>query len=124
MGKAKRLGAHDVRKWITAGMIIFCLVSYQLQQSPKLHLLMKDLSYAKFADQSSLPSLGVGFAPQLQKIEDIFPDPYLVVCQNVPNIFIPMFTNFTVIRLGRNQAPPPWNATVFLYPEGSCKDHT
>jgi len=49
-------------------------------------------------------------------------DPFLVVCHNVGDVLLPMFSNFTVIRLGKEDDPPPWNATVFLYGE-QCADH-
>ena len=47
--------------------------------------------------------------------------PFLVVCDNVDNSLTPIFSNFTVVRLNKNEQPPPWNATVFLHGE-RCTD--
>ena len=53
---------------------------------------------------------------------------YLVVCIRVDNSLLPMFTNFTVIRLRMGEDPPPWNTTAFLHVgEGqsskTCRKH-
>eukprot|EP00581_Thalassiosira_minuscula_P003683 CAMPEP_0183738368 /NCGR_PEP_ID=MMETSP0737-20130205/54361_1 /TAXON_ID=385413 /ORGANISM="Thalassiosira miniscula, Strain CCMP1093" /LENGTH=420 /DNA_ID=CAMNT_0025972887 /DNA_START=272 /DNA_END=1534 /DNA_ORIENTATION=+ len=48
----------------------------------------------------------------------------MVVCNDVSNFLLPIFSNFTVIRLNKGDAPPPWNATAFLFNEnGRCSDH-
>ncbi|KAL7537627.1 hypothetical protein ACHAXR_007973 [Thalassiosira sp. AJA248-18] len=41
----------------------------------------------------------------------------------VANALYPTFSNFTVIRLSKNETPPPWNATAFLHIEKKCANH-
>jgi len=48
---------------------------------------------------------------------------FLVVCNNVDNSLMPIFDNFTIVRLNMKDEPPPWNATVFLHYDEGCKSH-
>ena len=47
---------------------------------------------------------------------------FLVVCNNVHNSLTPIFDNFTIVWLNKDE-PPPWNATVFLHYGEDCKSH-
>lgn len=49
------------------------------------------------------------------------PKPFLVVCNDINPALVPMFSDFSIVRLKRNEKPPEWNATVFLEPSG-CDD--
>jgi len=49
--------------------------------------------------------------------------PTLVVCDTINPALTPMFSNFSLVRLKNNEAPPPWGEIVFLDPSG-CEDHT
>ena len=45
-----------------------------------------------------------------------------MVCDHVDGPIAHMFSNFTVVRLNKNETPPPWNSTAFLHGQG-CADH-
>jgi hypothetical protein len=50
--------------------------------------------------------------------------PFLVVCNDIQLPLIPMFSGFTIVRLNRNETPPPWTSLAFLDKTGSgCDGH-
>ena len=51
------------------------------------------------------------------------PGPFLVVCDSINPALIPMFSNFTLVRLKRNETPPEWGSVAFLEPHG-CESNT
>lgn len=47
---------------------------------------------------------------------------FLVVCNTINPSLLPMFSNFTLVRLNKNETPPIWSAYAFLDPSGR-EDH-
>ena len=47
---------------------------------------------------------------------------FLVVCNDINPALVPMFSNFRLVRLGKNETPPEWSSVAFLEPSG-CDDN-